>query len=152
MSEPEFIAKDGQVDYTDIRYAPVVNTVVTKDGRVLLVQRSRELRLYPGYWNGISGFLDDHRSIEEKVADELSEELGIEQANILKLKRGRPFIQEAPEYNKTWLVLPMLAEINTERVGLDWEAEVAKWFKISEISSLELLPGFITVVSQFFDM
>ncbi len=152
MAEPKFIPKDGQVDYTNIRYAPVVNTVVTKDGKVLLVQRSQELRLYPGFWNGISGFLDDKQSIEEKVGEELRDELGIEQANILKLDRGHPFIQEAPEYDKTWLVVPVLVEINTDMVGIDWEASQAKWFEPSELKKLNLLPGFETVIAQLLDI
>jgi len=152
MAEPKFIPKDGQVDYTNIRYAPVVNTVVTKDGKVLLVQRSQELRLYPGFWNGISGFLDDKQSIEEKVGEELRDELGIEQANILKLDRGHPFIQEAPEYDKTWLVVPVLVEINTDRVGIDWEESQAKWFEPSELKKLNLLPGFETVIAQLLDI
>ncbi|HEY4161329.1 MAG TPA: hypothetical protein VGM08_04680, partial [Candidatus Saccharimonadales bacterium] len=65
MAEPKFVPKPGQVDYTNIRYAPVINTVITNSGKVLLVQRSPGMRLYPGYWSGMSGFLDDNRSIEE---------------------------------------------------------------------------------------
>ena len=48
------------------------------NGKYLVVERSMNMRLYPGYWNGISGFLDDNRSLEEKITDEIKEELGIE--------------------------------------------------------------------------
>ena len=37
MTERKFVAQPGQVDYTSIRYAPVVNAVVTNGGKVLLV-------------------------------------------------------------------------------------------------------------------
>lgn len=152
MSEPKFTPKAGQVDYTNIRYAPVVNTVVTKDGKVLLMQRSKELRLYPGYWNGVSGFLDDNRRIEDKVLEELSEELGLSKSDIVSLKRGTPILQEAEEYGKTWLVVPMLAVIKIEDFKLDWEASQAKWFEPRQIEKLKLLPGFKAVISQFFDI
>jgi hypothetical protein len=42
---------------------PVVNIVVSYDGKVLLVERSQELSNYPGLWNGISGYLDDHKDL-----------------------------------------------------------------------------------------
>lgn len=78
MSKPKFKPKPGQVDFTNIRWAPVINCVVKHQDKILLVKRSKELNLYPGYWNGISGFLDDQRSLTEKVEEEIKEELGIE--------------------------------------------------------------------------
>lgn len=148
MPQAKFVAKPGQVDYTNIRYAPVVNTLVTHEGKILLVQRSPEMRLYPGYWNGISGFLDDALSVEEKVAQELAEELGIDQTQIASLERGTVLLQEAPKYHKTWLVVPVLARVRTTEFKLDWEAERAKWYTPAEISGLDLLPGFQEVLDQ----
>ncbi|NBX51333.1 NUDIX hydrolase, partial [bacterium] len=74
---PECIPKTGQVDYANIRYAPVVNCVVHREGKILMIQRSAEMDLHPHHWNGISGFLDDEKTIEEKVLEELQEEGGI---------------------------------------------------------------------------
>lgn len=149
MAEPKFVPRKGQVDYTDIRYAPVVNTVVTHNGKFLLVQRSPDMRLYPGYWNGISGFLDDDRSVEEKVEQELREELGLAAEQIQSLERGQLLLQEAPDYHKTWLVVPVLARLKTTDFNLDWEAQRAKWYEPAEIKQLELLPGFEAVLNQF---
>ena len=151
MAEPKFVPKPGQTDYTRIRYAPVLNTVVTRaDGKVLLVQRSPDMRLYPGFWNGISGFLDDYKSIEEKVREELSEELDVDEKDIVSIKRGQVLLQEAPEYGKTWLVVPVLVTVHAVDVRTDWEAQKAQWFEPAEIDKLELLPGFNTVFKQFF--
>ena len=72
----KFKPKPGQIDYTNARWAPVINCVVKYKDRILIVQRSSKLNFYPGYWNGISGFLDDKRSLEEKARDELKEEAG----------------------------------------------------------------------------
>jgi hypothetical protein len=73
-AEPMFIPRPGQVDYTHIRYAPVLNAVVVYLGKVLLLQRSNEMRSYPNHWCGISGYLDDDRCVEDKTRQEMLEE------------------------------------------------------------------------------
>lgn len=152
MIEPLFVPQPGQVDYTSIRYAPVINTVITHEGKILLVQRNPQMRLYPGYWSGISGFLDDARSIEEKVIQEINEELGMPASDILEIRRGTVLLQEAPDYHKTWLVVPVLARVKTTDFRLDWEAKQAAWYEPTEIASLDLLPGYMTVLDQFLKM
>lgn len=150
MAEPKFVPKPGQIDYTKIRYAPVINTVVTHGGKILLVRRSPDMRLYPNYWSGVSGFLDDASGIEDKVYEELHEELGLGKNDVGELTIARPLRQEAPEYNKTWFVVPVLAVVTMDKVKLDWEAAEAKWFDPNEAKSLKLLPGFAEVLAQFF--
>jgi NADH pyrophosphatase NudC (nudix superfamily) len=150
MAEPTFIPRPGQVDFTHIRYAPVINTIVMHVDKILLVQRSSEMRLYPDFWNGIPGFLDDDKSIEEKIYEELREELGIGIEDIASLRRGQALVQEAPKYGKTWLVVPHLVEVRTTSFTLDWEASRAKWFTPMEAKELALLPSFLEVLTQFF--
>ncbi len=142
MAEPAFVPKPGQVDYTKIRYAPVVNIVVAHGGKLLLVRRSQHMRLYPGLWNGVSGFLDDDRDIEDKVHEELSEELGVTNDQITSIELGQLLLQDAPEYRKTWLVVPVLVRVNSRSVTLDWEAEKAEWYTPQAAQKLELMPGF----------
>lgn len=146
MSKPEFKLKPGQVDYTHARWAPVVNCVVKHGERILLVQRSKDLKFYPGYFNGISGFLDDARSLEEKVRDELSEEIGIGPENIISIRLGAIFDQEAPDIGKTWIVHPVLVEVKTDQVRLDWEAQGFRWVTPVEAKTLNLLSGFERVL------
>lgn len=86
--ETTFKPRSGQVDYTNIRYAPFINCVVRHNDTILIVQRNPKMRLYPNFWNGISGFLDDGGSIEQKVKDELPEELGIGENDIASIHRG----------------------------------------------------------------
>ncbi len=144
--EPEFKPQKGQVDYTHIRYAPVINCVLRNNNKILIVQRSSHMRLYPGFWNGISGFLDDQRSIEEKVYDELREELGIHSSDITTIYRGSVFDQEESAYNKTWIVHPVLVDVKTDKIKLDWEAQNYKWIQVEEIRKFDLLPGFDQVL------
>jgi len=146
----KFQPKPGQVDFTNVRWAPVINCVLKYRNKILVVQRSRDLNFYPGYWNGISGFLDDKKSLTEKVAEELREELGIPKNKILKIKLGEIFDQEELKYKKTWIVHPVLVEVKTDKIKLDWEAKNYQWLSLNEIKKLKLLPGFNLVLNKLF--
>lgn len=150
MTQPKFIPKPGQVDYTNIRYAPVVNTVVTYQGKIFCVKRSPDMRLYPNYWDWICGFLDDTKSIGEKAREELNEELGLKDGDIESVTRGNPWIDEAPEYKKTWLIVPVLAKVRTDTFTLDWEASEGAWFKPHELKQLKMPPGALRTAAEFF--
>jgi isopentenyldiphosphate isomerase len=142
----KFKPKPGQTDFTNVRWAPVVNCVLRYKGKILVVQRSKDLNFYPSHWNGISGFLDDGRSLKQKVQDELGEELGIPKNKIKKITLGEVFDNEAPKYRKTWIVHPVLVDMLTDEIKLDWEAQDYKWTTITEAKKLKLLPGFAKVL------
>lgn len=146
----KFQPKPGQVDYTHIRRAPVINCVVKFNDKILIVKRSASLNFYPNYWNGISGFLDDGRSVEEKAKDELKEELGIVEQDIISIKQGEVFEQEEEKYDKLWVVHPVLIEIIHDSIILDWEAQDFKWIKVEEAKKYNLLPGFDKVLEKLF--
>lgn len=150
MPEPKFIPKRGQVDYTDIRYAPALDIVVEHEGKILLAKRSAERRLYPNCWATIDGFLDDSKSIEDKAYEELREEIGLSARQVISLERGQVLIHEDAAINKTWLVVPVLARISSTAFTLDWEASEAGWFGPETVGELDLLPGTLEVIGQFF--
>lgn len=148
-----FSPKPGQVDYTNARWAPVINCLVRHKDRILVVRRSEVLNFYPGYWNGVSGFLDDKKSLREKVEHEIEEEVGIPGNMIDSVLLGEIFHQEESKYGKTWIVHPVLVDVLTDEVTLDWEAKEYKWISPKEAEGLNLLPGFEKVLeklSQFF--
>ena len=148
MKKSAFKPKPGQVDYTHAQWAPVINCVLKYKNKLLVVQRSKELNFYPGYWNGVSGFLDDRRSLNQKVLDELKKELGIAKTKIKKIQLGEIFDQEEPKYKKTWIVHPVLVEVGTDRIKLDWEARNYKWLTLQEVKKLKVLPGFDEVLRR----
>lgn len=143
-----FKPKKGQTDYTHARWAPVINCVVKYRDRILLVKRSNSVGFYPGYWNGIAGFLDDRRSFEKTLKDELKEEVGISTKNIVRIRRGEIFHDDDTRYKKTWIVHPVLVEVSTDAITLDWEAVAWKWMKPSEAQKLKLVPGFRMVLKK----
>ena len=148
--EPKFIPKSGQIDFTHARWAPVINCVVKHKDKILIVKRGMGLRLYPGLWNGIGGFLDDHKSLEEKVYEELREELGVKKSDIVSIHLGQIFDADDPQTKKTWVIHPVLVKVKTDKITLDWEADEYRWITFNEIQSLTLTPGFQEVLDALF--
>ena len=144
--EEKFIPKPGQVDFTNVRWAPVINCVLKFRNKILVVQRSPHMRFYPGSWNGISGFLDDQKSLKEKVYQEVKEEVGLSSKQVLSTKLGTIFNQEEPKYKKTWIVHPVLVRVSTDDIKLNWEAVNHKWLAPQDAKTLKLLPEFNRVL------
>ena len=130
----------------------MINAVVQrKDGKILVVKRSPKLRLYPGQWNGIGGFLDDHKSVEQKVKEELREELGIAASAIRSFRHGAIFDADDTRYRKTFVVHPVLVELRRPiSVRLDWEASAYRWVAVDEVRTLDLVPSFPQVLDRLF--
>ena len=143
---PHFTPREGQVDFHHIRWAPVMNIALMHGEEYLVVKRSETMNFYPGLWNGISGFIDDGQSLDEKVREELREELGLKEEAILSIELRGIFDQEAPELGKTWIVHAIKATVQHKEITLDWEASEHRWLTGEEYRTLELVPGFATVL------
>ncbi len=141
MAERRFTPKPGQIDFTNTPRAPVVNCVVRYGDRFLVVKRSAELSTYPGLWNGVSGFLDDGKTPVEKAREEVWEELGLAEEDIVEVRECRTLEIEDAAIQKTWIVHPMLVRVRTDRVRLDWEASEHRWIRPEELESLVCTPG-----------
>lgn len=142
MKHHTFTPRKGQTDYSHVSRAPVINCIVRHKGKILLVKRGASVSFYPGYWHCISGFLDDKKSVKEKAVEELREETGIEERQITSLIEGPVVEYEAPQYQKTWVVHPVLVDVSTDKVTLDWEAEEYRWIAPERAKDFSLLPGF----------
>ncbi len=143
-----FKPRPDQVDYSKARWAPVINCVLRYRSKILVVERSKNLNFYPGYWNGVSGFLDDKKTMKEKIDEEIKEELGLDPGMVGTYKMGQIFHQDEPKYNKTWIVHPVLVNVKTDQVQLDWEAKNFKWLPLKDVKKLNLLPGFDQVLKR----
>jgi 8-oxo-dGTP diphosphatase len=146
----KFKSKPGQIDFSKARWAPVINCVVQYKNKILIIQRSENLKLYPGHWNGVSGFLDDRKNLEQKVKEELREEIGVTAKNIISLKLGNIFDIDEPKYKKIWIIYPILVKIDTDKIKLDWEARKYEWIKLSEIKKYKMFPGYDKVLKALF--
>lgn len=146
MQKDKFVPKKDQIDYSHARWAPVVNCVVRSGKKILIVKRSGKLRYFPGYWNGISGYLDDQLSLREKVEEELAEEIGIKSSGIARITSGPIFDFESKEYGKIWITHPILVDLKKGSIKLNWEASEYRWVLPERAFSFKLVPGFHQVL------
>jgi ADP-ribose pyrophosphatase YjhB (NUDIX family) len=150
-TEPPFVPREGQIDYTHAKVAPVISCIVMYNEKILLVQRSMTMNLHPGKWAGISGFLDEpHKTVEEKVREEMREELGIVEEDILSIEEHSEVIEEEDEeYDKTWLFHPVLVTVGTDRIDLNWEGEQYEWVDPADVHDFDLIPNFDKILDAF---
>ena len=138
---------DGRINYSDARVCPVVNCVVRCGEMVLLTRRGEDVIAYPNTVNGISGFIDEIKPLEDVVYQELSEEVGLERTDVKEVKIFSEIIQTDNELNREWRVYPALATIdNMFEPKINWENKEAVWMTIDEAKSQELMPGFREVL------
>ena len=134
--------KDGRIDYSNSDIAPVITVFIKYKDRILLMKRSEKVLAYKKKWNTVAGYLDEIKPIQEKVVEEIEEELGIEKNNISSIFLGESYEFKDNEINKTWIVFPVLVELEKEsEIKLDWEHTEYKWIKPKELENFDIVPN-----------
>lgn len=140
---------DGRIDYSNSKEAPVLNCFVEFNGKLLLLKRSDKVGAYKGKWNSIGGYLDDSKSLDQKVKEELSEELNIEDDDIANIKIGSAYKFHDQAIDKIWHIFPVLAELKTKpKIKLDWEHTDFVWIDIDEIKNYDTVPKLLEVLEH----
>ncbi len=140
----EFTAKlpkfsDGRIDYSHSDKAPVLTCFVKFQDKILLLKRSNKVRVYQKKWNTVAGYLDEPKPIRQKALEELKEELGILQKDIMQIKLGVPYKFFDNDVKKIWLVHPILIELKQKpRIKLDWEHTEYKWIYPKDILKYDI--------------
>ena len=136
---PKF--SDGRINYSKSKIAPVINVFVKFKDKVLILKRSNKVRVYQNKWNAVAGYLDELKPIQEKVLEEIKEELGVNKNNIFTIYFGQPYEFTDNKINKTWIVYPVLVEFQKEpEIKLDWEHTEYKWIKPEELKNFDIVP------------
>jgi 8-oxo-dGTP pyrophosphatase MutT (NUDIX family) len=132
---------DGRIDYSDSDKAPVLTCFVKYKDKILLLKRSDKVRIYQGLWNSVAGYLDEFRPLEEKVLEELREELSITPDLIKQTKLGQSYELIDSKAKKIWIVFPVLVELNKEpKIKLDWEHTDLKWIDPADLKNFNTVP------------
>lgn len=132
---------DGRINYSNSDTAPVITVFVKYRDKILLMKRSNRVLTYQGKWNTVAGYLDELKPIREKVLEEIKEELGISENNILSIHIGESYEFTNTEANKTWIVHPILVELRTKPdITLDWEHTEYKWIKPEKLKEFDTVP------------
>src|SRR4051794_7149562 len=90
---------DGRLDYSDAPEAAVVDCYVTHSYRLLILKRAQPLAGSLTAWHVVSGYLDEECTLQEKVFEEVFEEIGV--SWITSMKDTDPYVHLDA---KTWTV------------------------------------------------
>jgi 8-oxo-dGTP pyrophosphatase MutT (NUDIX family) len=139
---------DGRIDYSNSDRAPVITAFVKCEDKILLLKRSKEIKNYPQKWNAVTGFMDELKPVEEKVLEEIEEELGIGKGSIVLMRIGKPYEVTDYDVKKTWIVNPVIVELKRiPEIRLNFEHTEFKWIKREELSYFNTVP----FIKKFFD-
>jgi 8-oxo-dGTP diphosphatase len=133
---------DDRIDYTVSDIALVLTCFVALDGKILILKRSDKVGTYRGMWNSVAGYIDEAVPLEEKIYEELREELGITAESVSGIVIGRTYEFHDEDLSKTWIIVPCLATLKTEpRIVLDWEHTDYRWIEPSSLKEYEIVPN-----------
>lgn len=133
---------DGRINYSESDKAPVITVFVMHNDDLLLLKRSDNVSTYEGKWNVVAGFLDDFKPVEEKVFEELKEELDIDKTVIKDINFGKQHEVKDNDIGKIWVVQPVLVKLKEKpEVKLDWEHDECTWIKKDELNRFDVVPG-----------
>lgn len=150
MSDVPFVPKPGQIDFTHARFAPVIYCVVLYQDTILVLKRSVDVGYGPGEWAGVSGFLDDNKTLEEKVVEEIQEELNVGREHIRSIEKGGVFADDDSKYDKTWIIFPVKVVLDTNVISTDWESTTFKWLTIEKLMQHDISIYYRQVLNIFF--
>ena len=133
---------DGRIDYSNSDTALVITVFIKNKDKILLLKRSSKVSTYQGKWNTVAGYIDEPKPIREKIIEEIREELGIGEDNILSYNLGEKYEFKDQLLNKTWIVYTAVVELkNTPEIKLDWEHTKYKWIKPEEMKKFDTVPN-----------
>ena len=133
---------DGRINYSGSSAAAVVTIFLQSGSETLLLKRSEKVSHYKGKWNSVAGFLDELRPLEEKVREELLEELSLPGAEISRIHLGEPYTYSDEKIGKMWHIHPVLVTVGAKpTITLDWEHTEFAWIQPTELKTFDIVPG-----------
>ncbi len=129
-------------DYTHARSAPVIVIFVKYRDKFLLGKRSEKMLTYQGLWSCLAGFVDDDKSIEDKVRFEINEEIGLPISDIKSIKKGDTYLFVDNNLDREWIRHLYLVEIGNANIKLSWEHSEMVWVTPEESKNYDTTPGF----------
>jgi len=123
------------------RISPAIIVAVVKDGRQLLMARGHRYPL--GWYSVLAGFVEPGETLEETVAREVKEEVGIDVANVR-------YFGSQPWPFPDSLMVAFTAQYDGGEIVLE-EAEIAdaRWFSLEEMP--ELIPSKMSISRRLID-
>jgi len=103
---------------------------------------------YKNVWSCLAGFVDDEKSMEEKVEFEIEEELGLKKTDIKKITKGETYLFVDEELDREWIRHIYLVEITNPNIKLSWEHTEYVWINPEDLDDYETTPGFASDMNK----
>ena len=107
---------------------------VYRNGRVLLLRRSRLMRSMPGLWAAVSGVMEGSESALQRARAEVYEETG------MNFVRPAASCSPVPIPGRDIVVHPFLFGTNTARVRLNRENDRYEWVRPDDVARYRTVP------------
>jgi NAD+ diphosphatase len=121
------------------RVAPAVMALVRREKQILL---ARSPHFPPGMYSALAGFAEPGESLEQCLAREVGEEVGVEIAN------ARYFASQSWPFPHSLMIAFVCDWVSGEIKRQEAEIEEAKWF---EVLQLPKLPSKISIARKLID-
>jgi uncharacterized protein len=134
----------GTVDILDVTISEVVTCVLRNDGKFLVLKRSDKVSTNRQKWAGVSGFVETGEEPLETAYKEIAEETGVEEPQLVRIGKLVTIRSEG----RIWRIHPFLFDVDSTNITLDWEHTECRWMTKGEMEDLDLVPGFIKLLSD----
>lgn len=130
-----------------VRHA--VTSFLESENEVLILLRSQHVSTYPGKWGGISGSLENNRTVDEQALVEIEEETGLSRDDLKLIKKGNPLLLNDENLNLRKVIHSYLFHIeDRSKIKIDWEHEQMKWIKPEDIDNYKAMPKLKETLAQ----
>ncbi|MFB6355672.1 MAG: NUDIX domain-containing protein [bacterium] len=119
----------------------VITVFLQHDNKILLGKRSEDVRTYPNYWAGISGYLETDDPLDQAYV-EIEEETGLSQEDVSLEKTGETIDVDDGEHQ--WRVHPFRFKVGKDSkntVRVDREHIEFNWVSPDTIPERKTVPN-----------
>lgn len=144
--------EDGRINYTNSNEAVVILIIIKVKEEFLVLKRGEGVD-YPNLWSTVGGYVDeiiDENCILEKIIlNELDEELGFNDSNLINQKIKILEFENIVDKNnpkKNWITYFSLLDLEEKpKIKLNKENKDFKWLTLNEIKLLEPKTPFLVL-------
>lgn len=115
---------------------PVVECLIVKDEKVLLLKRSETSKKFPGYWIGPGGHVDENEDILTAAIREVEEETGVK-ASSSKISLKVIAIGNHSDRNETYLVHYFLIHLDSDQKIVNSDEGSSTWIPLQDVLTME---------------
>ena len=119
-------------------YFVVVGVVQNPEGKILLLRKSMDDKVYPGKWSFCAGHVQEFEAGEDCVLREILEETGLHAT----IEKPAKIIEVTDSHkDRSWVVACYLCKVASNGVKLCHENSDHRWVCLNEIKHFDMVPG-----------